>query len=156
MRLFLMLTLVGGLSFGAVAPQFQGELMSGGKVSLKASLKKDRALLVCFWASWCTPCIAELRSVLAKMKEDPNLPLDLLTVNVDTSETSTDVKPTMKLYSLDMAVVLDPKHEIFSKYQEQKQLPYSVLIKSNGEIAKTFTGYHEEMFQVVREAVAPK
>lgn len=154
MRILFFLLTVTSLSFSAVAPQFQGELLGGGKTSLKQSLKPNRALLVCFWASWCVPCMEELKTVLAKMKEDPNIPLDLLTINVDTQETSTDVKPTLKLYKFEMPVILDPKHEIFAKYQESKLLPFSVLVKPNGEIAKSFSGYDEAMFQKVKEIVA--
>lgn len=132
--------------FAAVAPQFQGDLLSGGRSSLKQNLKQDRVLLLCFWATWCTPCMQELKNVTEKLKSNPELPLDVLTINVDTSETSSDVKPTMKLYQFDVPVILDPKHEIFTKYQEAKTLPYSVLIQSNGSIAKTYSGYNEELF----------
>lgn len=138
--------LLSQISFAAVAPQFQGDLLQGGRTSLKQSLKQDRVLLLCFWATWCTPCMQELKSISEKLKQDPTLPLDVLTVNVDTSETSSDVKPTMKLYQFDVPVILDPKHEIFTKYQEAKTLPYSVLIQSNGAIAKTYSGYNEELF----------
>lgn len=142
--------------FGAMAPQFQGQLMGGGKTSLKQSLKADRVLLLCFWATWCTPCMQELKSVTEKQKQEPGLPLDVLTINVDTSETSSDVKPTMKLYGFQVPVILDPKHEIFSKYQEAKTLPFSVLIKPNGEIVKTFSGYSEEMFNEIKTVIGKK
>src|SRR5262249_18836109 len=92
-----------------LAPSFSADLMGGNKVSLKESLKPGRLLLVSFWATWCTPCIEELRTVSEKLKADPNLPLDILTINVDTSETSSDVKPTLKLYSFKFPVILDPK-----------------------------------------------
>lgn len=137
--------------FSAVAPQFQGDLLIGGRSSLKQNLKQDRVLLLCFWATWCTPCMQELKSVTEKLKTNPEVPLDVLTVNVDTSETSSDVKPTMKLYQFDVPVILDPKHEIFTKYQEAKTLPYSVLIQADGTIAKTYSGYNEELFNEAKE-----
>lgn len=145
-KVILALSLSTHLVLAAVAPQFQGDLISGGRTSLKQNLKQDRVLLLCFWATWCTPCMEELKNVSEKLKQNPDLPLDVLTINVDTSETSSDVKPTMKLYQFDVPVILDPKHEIFTKYQEAKTLPYSVLVQSNGTIAKTYSGYHEELF----------
>jgi len=156
MRHLVLLLLVSKLSIAAMAPQFQGDTLGGGKTSLKQNLKTDRALLLCFWATWCTPCMQELKSVTEKMKSETSVPLDILTVNVDTSETSSDVKPTMKLYGFSVPVILDPKHEIFSKYQEAKTLPFSVLIKPNGEIAKTFAGYNEEMFSEIKTAITTK
>ena len=152
--LFLIFSLCS-FSFAKIAPGFQGELLSGGRVSLNEELAKDnsKALLLCFWASWCAPCMQELKQVTEKLKNDPSLPLRVLTVNVDTAETASDVKPTLKLYQFKVPVIADQKHEIFSKYQDAKTLPFSVLIKPNGEIAETFSGFHEEMFAKVREAI---
>jgi len=151
MKLLLSCLLFSSLAVAKVAPPFSAELMTGGKVALKERLKPNRVLLLSFWASWCTPCIEELNQVTKHMKQDPSLPVDLLTVNVDTSETTTDVKPTLKLYKFDFPVILDPKHDIFGRYQDSKTLPYSVLIGPSGEIEATFSGYHEEMFQKIRE-----
>ena len=138
-----------------IAPHFQGDLLGGGRASLTELLEKAQtqkhALLVCFWATWCTPCMQELKAVADKMMLDKSIPLDVLTVNVDTSETSTDVKPTLKLYKFDLPVVLDPKHEIFSKYQDSKTLPFSVLISPKGDIAETFSGYNEDMFSKIKQ-----
>src|SRR5262249_54953380 len=94
------------LSFAAMAPQFQAETLGGGKVSLRQSLQPNRMLLLCFWATWCTPCMQELKSTTEKLKVESSLPLDILTVNVDTSETTADVKPTMKLYGFEVPVIL--------------------------------------------------
>ncbi len=147
---------LASLSVAKVAPPFQADLMGGGKVEMKQRLKPGRVLLLSFWASWCTPCIEELNQVTKHMKEDAKLPVDLLTVNVDTSETTTDVKPTLKLYRFDFPVILDPKHEIFGRYQDQKTLPFSVLIGPSGNIEATFSGYHEEMFKKIREIASGK
>ena len=137
-----------------VAPSFQGETVSGERVSLNSLLKEKRALLLCFWASWCVPCIEEMRQVSEKIKAQPDLALDIVAVNVDTSETSTDVKPIIRQYHFPFPVILDPKHEIFSRYQQEKSLPFSALISSHGNIEHTFTGYHEEMFAEVKRIVA--
>lgn len=153
MRLALSLFFVCAVSFAAPAPNFQGDLLGGGRVALKDKIKKDKALLVCFWASWCEPCLAELRTVMERLKSEPNLPLEVLTVNVDTPETATDVRPTLRLHKFDFPVVMDPKHEIFGKYQQTKLLPFSVLVGPTGNIAATFNGYHESMFAKVKEAL---
>lgn len=138
------------------APQFQGEMLDGKRTSLKQSLRPGRSLILCFWASWCTPCLQELKEVSNRIKQDPSLPLDMLAINVDTSETASDVGPTLKLHGFDFPVVMDPKHEIFSKYQGAKSLPFSALIQSNGEIATTFSGFDEQMFEEIKKHLSPK
>lgn len=156
MKSLLLLLLVGNLAFAKTAPNFRGELLGGGRTSLEESLKEGRALLVCFWASWCVPCIEELKTVSAKLKANPEIPLDVLAINVDTSETFAEVKPVLKRNDFKFPVLLDQTHEIFAKYQPSKVLPFSALLSSKGEIASTFEGYHEEMFQVVQRLIAQK
>lgn len=80
----------------------------------------------------------------------------MLAINVDTSETASDVGPTLKLYGFDFPVVMDQKHTIFSKYQGAKSLPFSALISPEGEISKTFSGFDEQMFEEVKKHLSPK
>lgn len=136
------------------APKFSGELMSGGRAKLEKLITPKRALLLCFWATWCAPCLQELKSVTAHLKEHPELPLDLMTVNVDTSESATDVKPLVKQNGYTFPVILDPKHEILAKYNESKELPFSVLIGDNSAIELTFKGYREDMFTQIEGVLA--
>lgn len=154
MRYVILGLFLSSLAFGTVAPSFQAETISGQKISLKDSLKPGRALMVNFWATWCTPCIEEAKHVAEKLQQEPNLPLDVITVNTDTSETAADVKPTARLHKIAFPILLDPKHDIFAKYNPSKTLPFSVLIGPNGNIEATFNGFHEEMFQKVKEVVA--
>jgi len=154
MTALLAVVLVSNVAFAKPAPQFKGELLGGGRASLAKYLKKDRALLLCFWATWCVPCLEELRTVSAKLKADPSLGLDVLAINVDTSETTADVKPFITTNGFTFPVILDPKHEIFAKYHAEKTLPYSVLVDGGGEIRTSFNGYDEHMFAKVREVLA--
>src|SRR5690606_20731310 len=85
--------------------------------------------------------------------KNADLPLDVLTVNVDTSETAADIGATLKLYGFSFPVVRDADHKIFSKYQKQSTLPYSVLINSKGEIVGTIRGLHEGMFEKLKQKV---
>lgn len=140
-------------SFGKTAPIFQGEILGGEKTSLRKFLKEDRALFLTFWASWCTPCLEELQQVRKYLKKHPNFPLDVLTVNVDTSETATDVVPTVRIYGIRFPVIMDPKHQIFDKFRSSKELPLSVLISSTGKIEKVFNGYNENLFSEIQNTL---
>lgn len=145
-----LLAFASALATARPAPQFRGETVTGGKVALKDLLKPERGLLVCFWATWCIPCMEELRMVAEKLKADPTLPIDVVTVNVDLAETSSDVRPMISQQKISFPVILDPKHDIFSRYQQAKALPFSALVDSSGNIVKTFEGLQEDMFKTVR------
>jgi len=156
MRTLLIVFLLSTVATAKIAPPFQGELLGGGRGSLKQYLKADRVLLVSFWATWCSPCLEELKKVTENLAKDPSLPLEVVTINVDTAETASDVKPTVRLQGFSFPVMLDPKQEIFSKYHQAKTLPFSVLLSPDGNIEATFNGFHEEMFTVVKNVAAKK
>ncbi|MEZ4749365.1 MAG: TlpA disulfide reductase family protein [Bdellovibrionota bacterium] len=152
LRLAMVLSLAINFSvYAYVAPSFTGETMDGSRISLSDVLKEKRALMLCFWASWCVPCLEELSQLSQGLAKNTDLPLDVLTVNVDTAETNEDVRPTLKAYGLKFPVVLDPSHKIFSRYQKQGSLPFSVLINSKGEVVESFHGLHEGMFENLKK-----
>jgi thiol-disulfide isomerase/thioredoxin len=152
MKIVLGLLLFSQLAFAKAAPHFSADILGGGKFNLTQSLKPGRAMLVSFWASWCVPCIQELTLVKEKLAKE-NLPLDVVAINVDTNETISDVKPTIRHHKITFPVLLDTKREIFAQFQQADSLPYSVLISSNGEIQKTFSGFHESMFDDVKKII---
>lgn len=151
---FALVAFFPALSWAAKAPAFRERTVEGSLLSLEERLKPGRALLLTFWATWCGPCIEELRSVKEQLAKDPAFPLDVVSVNVDGPDTVADVRPTMRVHGLDFTVVLDTKQEIWSRYQPSKALPYSVLIDAKGNIVATFQGYQETMLSQVRTAVA--
>ncbi len=141
-------------AFGRQAPVFRGELVTGERVSLNDYIKPEKGTLVCFWATWCAPCMEELRMINEKLKADPSLPINVITVNVDSSETSSDVRPTISQQNLPFPVILDPKKEIFTRYQQGQALPFSALVNDRGELAKTFEGLNENLFHEINAALA--
>jgi thiol-disulfide isomerase/thioredoxin len=57
---------------GAAAPSFNTRLLDGGTFSLDAHLSDDgRPVILNFWASWCTPCVAEMPSLDAAAEANP-------------------------------------------------------------------------------------
>ncbi len=135
------------------APGFRGELLNGGKTSLDTLVKKDRLLLLSFWATWCLPCLDELTHVNDRLKKDPQLPIDLVTVNIDREQRS-EIPATLRQMGFSFPVILDPNAEIFGKYQKATTLPFSVLILPDKTIDSEFNGYHESMLQKLEQAAA--
>jgi thiol-disulfide isomerase/thioredoxin len=150
-KIFFLFLFVAQLAPATPAPSFRNaELLGGGKTSLDALLKPKRVLLVSFWATWCLPCMQELTEVSKKRKEEPSLPLDVVTVNIDQNDRS-EVSATMQQLGIDLPVILDPTKDIYGRYQKADSLPYSVLVTSDREIVETFNGYSENMFSKIRE-----
>lgn len=151
MKIVVSFLILASISTAKPAPFFSGDKLGGGRLVFKDSMKPGRFTLVTFWATWCVACIEELKGVTEKLRTQPTVPLDIVTINVDLPESASDVKPTMKLYGFDFPVVLDPKHEIFSRFQNDRSLPFSTLVSPSGEMVRSFQGYSETLFDEVKK-----
>ena len=96
----------------------------------------------------------ELQKLKEHLAKEPNLNLDIMTINVDSTETQTDVKPTLRLYGLKFPVMLDTAHDILNRYHPDGTLPFSVLVNASGEIVEPFSGYSEDLFERVKVRLA--
>lgn len=137
------------LSFSVLAaqvPAFQAEMIDGQVFLLKDKLKNGRPILISFWATWCQPCLDELNQLQTKLKKE-TAGVDVVAINVDTAETSSDIRPTLRLHKIEFPVILDPTHQIFSKFNSTKAVPFSVLVSPTGEILATYSGYSDEMMK---------
>lgn len=153
---FIIFILTSSLLSAKIVPSFNTKLLDGTRVSLSDLTKENKLLFLSFWSTWCTACIEELKKVSEYISKNPKTSLEVFTINVDTSETSSQIIPTLRLYELKFRVALDPKHEIFEKYQKSKELPFSVLIDSKKNIIKTFKGYNENLFSEIESVVKEK
>ncbi|MBI4405010.1 MAG: TlpA family protein disulfide reductase [Deltaproteobacteria bacterium] len=154
MRIIFALLLISTVAVAGKAPLFNGDLLGGGRLSLKKTFEKQKGVLVCFWASWCTPCLEELKNLTDAFKSSQKPDFDVITVNVDTPDTSSDVNPTVRFYGFSFPVVLDPKQDIFAKYHQERTLPFSVLLSQTGDILQTFTGHQDDFISQIQNALS--
>ena len=100
----------------------------------------DKIIVLNFWATWCEPCREEMPelSQLHDAYKDQNLVV--LGVAVDDmaaiSEFNKETKVSYPLFAADMQGM-----EIASGLGNDKSvLPYTVIIKADGSVAKTYFG----------------
>lgn len=153
--LFVLLTAVH--AYAGIAPSFDLPALSGSsRISLKSSLKPGRLVLVSFWATWCAPCLDELKYISDGLKSvSVPIPLDVVAINVDTPETASEVRSTARLHRISFPIALDPSQEILARYRPDKAIPFSVLISPSGKVEASFSGYREGMLEEIR-AVAKR
>ena len=69
------------LRIGQVAPEIEGEDLSGAKFNL--SDYRGKVVLLVFWASWCSPCMADVPHEKELVQRFGNRPFVLIGVNGD-------------------------------------------------------------------------
>jgi thiol-disulfide isomerase/thioredoxin len=119
--------------FAASFPNELGETKS-------LSAYQGKIVVLNFWATWCEPCREEMPELSALHESYADKNVVVLGVAIDEvsaiSEFSKETKVSYPLFAADMAGM-----EIASNLGNNKGvLPYTVIIKADGTVHKTFFG----------------
>jgi peroxiredoxin len=136
---------------GDQAPGFTLRDINGKQVSL--SDFPDQVVLISFWATWCTPCQAEMPHLQRFYDTYKDQGFTVLSINTDDARSSSQVKPLVKSKGLTFPVLLDRETAVVALYNPAKTLPYGVLLAKDGSIAKVFQGYTPGEEVHVEEAI---
>jgi len=111
-----------------------------GKNRMLSEFTDKGPVYINFWALWCQPCRAELKTMQAIYEKYSEKGFTLLAISIDTPRSLAKVKSFFSSQNFTMPCLLDPNSKVFEKLNGQS-LPYSILIDKSGKIAKTRTGY---------------
>ena len=121
---------------GKPAPSFETETLDGNKLATKDFAGK--VVVLDFWATWCTPCIAAMP--ILKEVTDQYADRDVVFLAVNTGEKRQEIEDFLKTQKLDVTVVLDPDGKIADSFVTDA-LPQTVVIGKNGAIETVHVGF---------------
>lgn len=127
---------------GFLAPAFELDTLDGGKLGIGG--KRDKPVIVNFWASWCDPCRLEA-PLLSNLYEEYKDRLDIYGVNGTKYDDMIGVQAFVKQYQYTFPTLLDRENEVYKLYQVPGY-PTSVFIDADGVIRDIVIGLpgHEE------------
>jgi peroxiredoxin len=128
-------TLVGDVR-GVTAPDFELVSLDGKKVKL--SDYKGKAVLLNFWATWCSPCKVEMPWFVDLQKKYGGDGLVVLGIAMDDTDT-----PKIAQFASEMGVnypVLLGTEKVSEQYGNVEFLPTSFYIDRDGKIIGKGTG----------------
>jgi cytochrome c biogenesis protein CcmG/thiol:disulfide interchange protein DsbE len=121
---------------GKSAPGFSLALLDGsGQLSL-ASLR-GKAVVLNFWASWCSPCKEETPMLEASWPQAQSQ--GVVFVGLDFMEASSEARGFMQTYHITYPLALDSTGSAASSYLISG-LPDTVFISRNGSVLAKVTG----------------
>lgn len=109
---------------------------------LRLSDFAKNVLLMSFWATWCKPCLVELKHLEKLYGKYKKKGFVVLGISMDGPETQANVKPTVQQYKLSFPIAIDRETRVVKYYNPKHAAPFSVLIRK-GKVVKT-----RESFQV--------
>ncbi len=113
---------------------FKGKGIDGKECSLSDYVGKGKFILVDFWASWCSPCRAEIPNLIAANKEFGGEKFAVLGVNVWDSEQK--FHESLKSEGIDYAQIFVPRDANATKLYGIQSIPQIMLIGPDGTILK--------------------
>jgi peroxiredoxin len=124
---------------GEKAPDFVLKDLKGENYRLSEKTGKG-PIVINFWATWCVPCIEELKQMkkIYKKYEDKNV--QFLAISVDDPKTVGRVNSFVKSRKYPYTILLDTNNEVMTLYQS-KVPPYTVIINKEGQMVYTHVGY---------------
>lgn len=103
-------------------------------------LTGEGPLLISFWATWCKPCIEEMRELNKIYEEYKSSGFNMVAISIDSEKTLARVQPFIKSKKYEFTVLLDTNSEVARMYYAQN-VPYTLLLDENGTIVYSHLGY---------------
>ncbi len=123
------------------APDFTLPDLDGNNYRLYDNLGKE-ALLITFWATWCAPCIEEMKALRPVYEKYAPRGLEVISISVDDPKTVGRVGGFVNSRKFPYKILLDTNNEIMQLYQTTMP-PFSILLDREGRIVYTHTGYRK-------------
>ena len=117
--------------------------INGNNINIKTYGSNGKITIISFWATWCKPCIKELKNVDALLEEwTEKYNVELVAVSMDNARNAIKVKPTVTGNGWEVDVLVDPNDDL-ARVLNVTNPPVTFLIDQNGNIVYTHTGYLE-------------
>ena len=117
------------------APDFSFETFDGRSLSL--SDRRDKVVMIDFWASWCPPCRREAPVLAAVYKEYSSKGVEF--VGIDIWDDETDARAFLKRYGVTYPNGLDVGGVITIDYGVTG-IPEKYFIDQSGQLLRKFVG----------------
>lgn len=124
----------GSAEAGIKAPDFTLPSLKGNKVRL--SDLKGKAVLINFWSSGCTPCLLEMPSFQKLKQIMAGKPFEILTITTDPEALA---RKTMEQLQLDLTVLLDSDGRVARHYGVYFS-PETFIIAPDGTVDNRIMG----------------
>lgn len=155
-RIFLSLALMATvLTAMAALPSVSLKDTEGKTVDTGALSNDGKPIIISFWATWCKPCIRELKAIhelYADWQDETGV--RVIIVSTDQAQDVQKVKPMVDGFGWEYDCLLDPSGE-FKRAMNVQMVPHVFVVDGEGNIVHNHSGYtdggEDELYEILKK-----
>ncbi len=121
------------------APEFELEDINGDEAALSDYLGEG-PVLISFWATWCKPCVEEMKHYEQLYKKYESRGLKVIAISEDNERSTAKVIPFIRSNQYTFDVLLDPDNSVARDYYV-RVVPHTYVLDKEGKIVYSHSGY---------------
>lgn len=144
----------------AQIPSEMVETLDGEEFNTAAFDNGGKPIIISFWATWCGPCIKELKAinkVYAKWQEETGV--KLICISIDDTRQKSEVKPMFNSFGFKYEAYNDP-NSVFKRAMNVVNVPHTFLLDGNKKIVSQHTSYapgdEHHLYEEIKKLVGTK
>ena len=160
MKKFLVLSMMAicALAMSAQLPNVKLQDINGKTVQTGAISNNGKPVIISFWATWCKPCLRELKAIHEVYPDwQDETGMKLYAVSIDRAQDINKVKPMVDSEGWEYEVLLDTNKDLYRAFGIQ-MIPHVIVFDGNGKIVDSRSGYiegsEEHIIEKVREVIS--
>lgn len=118
--------------------------LKGQKVNFNTIFEPGKVTLVSIWATWCMPCIKEIKNINANIKQwqEETPDFNYVIISIDDTRALTQVKSMVKSQKWNFPTYLDPNSDLKRSLNFEIP-PFTFIVDKEGKIVFMHSGYEE-------------
>ena len=125
----------------ATLPSVELKDVNGKTIRTEELTGKGKPVIVSFFATWCKPCMRELKAINELYLEwQDETGVEMYIVSIDQGQDSKKVKPLVDGFGWEYHVLLDPNGE-FKRAMNVQSIPHMFIYDSHGKLINNHVGY---------------
>lgn len=117
--------------------------VNGKVVNTSTFTNEGKPYVICFWATWCHPCLQELSAIAENYETwQQETGLKIYAVSLDDTRTKGKVKPLVASQEWNYEVYIDENSD-FKRAMGVNNPPHTFIVGPDGTILWQHTGYAE-------------